>query len=136
MFCKKDVPKHFTKFIGKHLYQSFFFNKVTGLGQGPGKSKGLQLYLKKRLWHRCFPVNFVKFLRTPILKNTSGGCFYNYPVITSKIIWTQQLTEITTFFFFAIILFLCSFFKVSIFKYFIIRGLLWKRCAEVSFKNK
>ena len=21
--------------------------------------------LKKRLWHRCFPVNFVKFLRTP-----------------------------------------------------------------------
>ena len=23
--------------------------------------------LKKRLWHRCFPVNFVKFLRTPIL---------------------------------------------------------------------
>ena len=26
--------------------------------------------LKKRLWHRCFPVNFVKFLRTP------GDCFY------------------------------------------------------------
>ena len=23
--------------------------------------------LKKRLWHRCFPVNFVKFLRTPFL---------------------------------------------------------------------
>ena len=22
--------------------------------------------LKKRLWHRCFPVNFVKFLRTPL----------------------------------------------------------------------
>ena len=21
--------------------------------------------LKKRLWHRCFPVNFVKFLRAP-----------------------------------------------------------------------
>ena len=21
--------------------------------------------IKKRLWHRCFPVNFVKFLRTP-----------------------------------------------------------------------
>ena len=26
--------------------------------------------LKKRLWHRCFPVNFVKFLRTPFLQNT------------------------------------------------------------------
>ena len=30
---------------------------------------------KKRLWHRCFPVNFTKFLRTPFLLNTSGGCF-------------------------------------------------------------
>ena len=23
--------------------------------------------LKKRVWHRCFPVNFVKFLRKPLL---------------------------------------------------------------------
>ena len=23
--------------------------------------------LKKRPWHRCFPVNFMKFLRTPFL---------------------------------------------------------------------
>ena len=30
--------------------------------------------LKKRLWHRHFPVNFAKFLRTPFLQNTSGGC--------------------------------------------------------------
>ena len=28
--------------------------------------------VKKRLWHRCFSVNFVKFVRTPFLKNTSG----------------------------------------------------------------
>ena len=27
--------------------------------------------LKKRLWHRCFPVNVVKFLRTPFLTNVS-----------------------------------------------------------------
>ena len=27
---------------------------------------------KKKLWHRCFPVNFAKFLRTPFLQNTSG----------------------------------------------------------------
>ena len=26
---------------------------------------------KKRLWHRCFPVNFTKFLRPPFLKSTS-----------------------------------------------------------------
>ena len=28
---------------------------------------------KKRLWRRCFPVNFVKFLKTTFLQNTSGG---------------------------------------------------------------
>ena len=29
---------------------------------------GLQLYLKNRLWHRCFLVTFAKFRRTPFLK--------------------------------------------------------------------
>ena len=29
-------------------------------------------FLKKRLWHRYFPVNFVEFLRTPFLHNTTG----------------------------------------------------------------
>ena len=33
------------------------------------------ILLKKRLWHRCFPVNFVKFLRTSFLQNTSGRLF-------------------------------------------------------------
>ena len=28
--------------------------------------------LKMRLWHRCFPVKFAKFLRTVFLQNTSG----------------------------------------------------------------
>ena len=41
------------------MRQSFFFNKVADL-------KPLAL-LKKRLWHRSFPVNLVKFLRTPFL---------------------------------------------------------------------
>ena len=30
------------------------------------------ILLKQRLWYRCFPVNFVKFLRTPFLQNTCG----------------------------------------------------------------
>ena len=29
-FCKKDVPRNFAKFTGKHLCQSLFFNKVAG----------------------------------------------------------------------------------------------------------
>ena len=55
----KGVLRNFTKFTGKHLCQSLFFNNVAGL-----RSPTL---LKKRLSHRSFPVNFVKFLRTPFL---------------------------------------------------------------------
>ena len=32
-------------------------------------------FIKKRLQHRCFPVNITKFLRAAFLQNTSGGCF-------------------------------------------------------------
>ena len=28
--------------------------------------------LRKCFWHRCFPVNFTKFLRTPFSQSTSG----------------------------------------------------------------
>ena len=59
VFCKKGVLRNFTKFIGKHLCQSLLFNRVAGLSPTN--------LLKKRFWHRCFPVNFVKFLRTPFL---------------------------------------------------------------------
>ena len=49
---QKGVVRNFTKFAGKHLCQSLFSDNVA--------------------WCRCFPVNFVKFLRTPILQNNSG----------------------------------------------------------------
>ena len=32
---------------------------------------------KRRLWHKCFPVNFAKFLRIPFLQNTSGRRIQN-----------------------------------------------------------
>ena len=54
---RKGVLRNFAKFTGKHLCQSLFSNKVAGLIPAT--------LLKKRLWHRCFPPNFVKFLRTP-----------------------------------------------------------------------
>ena len=44
-----------------------------------GRVSGLQLY-KKRPWHRCFPVNFAKFLRTPSLQNTCGQLLLNLPL--------------------------------------------------------
>ena len=47
LFCKKVVLRNFAKFTGKCLCRVSFF--------------------KKRLWHRCFPVNFAKILRTSFL---------------------------------------------------------------------
>ena len=47
----------------------FFFNKVAGQTCNFIKKE------TKRLWHRCFPVNFVKFLKTPFLQNTPGRLF-------------------------------------------------------------
>ena len=34
-------------------------------------------FIKKRLQHRCFPVNIGKFLRTPILNTSAYGCFWS-----------------------------------------------------------
>ena len=59
VFCKKGVLSNFAKLVGKHLCQSLFLNKVAGL-------RNATLW-KKSLWRRCFPVNFAKFLRTPVL---------------------------------------------------------------------
>ena len=53
VFCKKGVLRNLPKFTGKHPCQCLFINKVAG----PSLN----------LWHRCFPVNFVKFLRTSFL---------------------------------------------------------------------
>ena len=55
VFHKKSVLKNFPKFTGKHLCPSLFLNKVSGLRP--------VILLKKRLWHRCFPANFGKFLQ-------------------------------------------------------------------------
>ena len=62
---KKGVLKNSAKFIGKHLCHSLFFNKVAVLRPAT--------LLKKRLWRRCFPVNFAKFLRTP---RSVNNCFW------------------------------------------------------------
>ena len=56
---KKGVPRNITKFTRKHLCQSLFLNKVSGLR--------FATLLKMRLWHICFLVNFAEFLRTPFL---------------------------------------------------------------------
>ena len=64
VFYKKGVLRNFAKFTRKHLCKSLLFNKVAGLRPAT--------LLKKRLWHRRFPVNFSKFLTTSFAQNTAG----------------------------------------------------------------
>ena len=71
MFCKKGVLTNFTKIHRKTPVPESLFNEVAGL-----RSATL---LKKRLWHRCFPVNFAKFLRTPFIIEHVWWLFLNFP---------------------------------------------------------
>ena len=62
MFSRIGVLKNFEMFTGKHMCWSL---KACN-------------FIKKKLQHTCFSVKFAKFLRTPSLQNTSGGCFWKY----------------------------------------------------------
>ena len=61
------ILRNFAKFTGKHFRQRLFLNEVADLRP--------VILFKKCLWHRCSPVNFGKFLRTPFLQKTSGQLF-------------------------------------------------------------
>ena len=75
---EKGVLKNFAKFTGKYLCQSLFFNTVAGLRP--------TTLLKKRLWYRCFPMNFVKFLGTPSLQNNYRRLLLKcYPFILQEL---------------------------------------------------
>ena len=82
----KTVTKYFKQFydvfiIKKLFIKKLFVNEVhiikhhrwdyCGKCEFPRDASGLRLatLFKKRLWHRCFPVNFVKFLRTPFYEH-------------------------------------------------------------------
>ena len=91
-FIKKGVLRNFKKFTGKHLCQSLFFNKVAGLKP--------ETLLKKRLWQQCFPMNFVKFLRTPFLRDTSRQLLLEW--FSKKIGTIRGKTSVLEFPFFSV----------------------------------
>ena len=82
VLCKKSVLRNFTKFTGKHMCQSFFFNNVAH--HRPAT------LLKKRLWRRCFPVNFVEFLWTPFFRTPQAAAsewFWHWPWQSLAVTW-------------------------------------------------
>ena len=80
VFFKKSVVKNFAKFL---------LNKVPGLHV---------TLLKRRLRHRCFSVNFAKFLRTLFFYRTPpGDCFCSKHSLSKKVFLkiSQYLQENT-----------------------------------------
>ena len=75
-FMKKGVLENFTKLTGKYLCQSLVSNKVAGLRPAT--------LLKMRLWHRCFTVSFVKFLRAPFLEKSFGRLLLKWSIAVIK----------------------------------------------------
>ena len=74
IFYKIAALKNFTKFKWKHL-------------------RPVAKSVKKRLQHRCFPVNFVKFLKTPFLQNTSGQLLLNFFIYFTVSLPPSELIE-------------------------------------------
>ena len=89
---RKGALRNFAKFTGKHLYQR------------------PETLLKNRPWHRYFPMNFTKFLRTPFLQNTSGQL-----LLKKKGFLNQHLIKVSKLFVFVL------------FSFFIILNIMVKR---------
>ena len=87
---KIGILDNFAKFTGKHLYRSLhLLNKVADWKPA--------ILSKKRLRYRCFPINFVKFLRTPFLQNTSGWPLLVFRNFTNQIIPNNSTCSFCTY---------------------------------------
>ena len=86
VFYEKDVLKNFAKLTGKHLCQIPFLIKPQPA-----------ILLKKRVWQRSFPMDFVNLLRTPFFQNTFRRLLLeikqrrNYGPVSVKETFCEQL---------------------------------------------
>ena len=72
-YIRKPVNSYFWIMMLKHSYaviqRCFVKNVFSKIALRPATLS------KKSLWHRCFPVNFAKFLWRPYLQNTARRLF-------------------------------------------------------------
>ena len=67
VFYNKGVLRNFIKFTGKHLCQSLILIKLQAEAYN---------FIKKETLGNCFPVNFVKFIRTPLYRTHPDDSFW------------------------------------------------------------
>ena len=109
IFYKINVLK-LRKIQRKKLLLESLFNKVVG-------PKAWNL-IKKRLQHRCFPVNFVLFVKKPYLQNTFGWLLLLIPLFQPRFYSLTTLFFIFCFIFFFLLLLIanmgvCSFLIIN-----------------------
>ena len=80
VFCERGVLRNFKKFTGKTC-ASLFFKKLQA---SPN-------FIKKRLWHWRFPVNFVK--EHLFLQNTSGDCYLIWKKNNKKFTYSSNVPK-------------------------------------------
>ena len=72
-----NFKKKKMELLTKEQQESYENAKTCYICKEKFENKGLSpaTLLKKRLWHRCFPVNFEKFLTTDFYRIPLGDCF-------------------------------------------------------------
>ena len=113
--CKKGVLKNLTKFTGKHLCPSIFFNKVAGLRPAT--------LLKKKTLAQVFSCEFCQTLRKTLA--VASICSYSSPPCGIKAFWNLIQTQ-------------CIFhYKNQLhFPYMLNPGMLWVYSTETHFRFK
>ena len=83
VFCKKVFLEVAQNSQENTCDGASFFNKVEGLTPAT--------LLKKRLWHKCFPVNFAKFIRIPFLTQHLGLWLSKYSKTNRKLYFWEKI---------------------------------------------
>ena len=92
VFVHGSAFKNQAKFTGKYRCWSLFLESC----QPP--ISNLQLLLRKRHKHRCYPVSFVNFLRISFLLNNSVDYFCKFNVVKVRFLnYFTVLTKLVTF---------------------------------------
>ena len=86
-----EFLKHVAETVARRCFFKKMLLKISQNSQENTCAKSLFLiklqatttFLKRRLWRRCFPVNFPEFLRTPFLQNTFGWLLLKLFVLIS-----------------------------------------------------
>ena len=87
VFCEKGVLRNFAKFIGKHLCQSLFFNKIAGLARN---------FIKKETLVQVFFCKFCEISkntlshRTPLVA-ASGPKTISRIKYRQKLLWSNKI---------------------------------------------